>query len=343
MATKPAATVENAIKTMKIAFFDTHKYEKPFFENENKKYNFTINWLSPRLTRETVELAKGHDVVCSFVEDQIDAPTIEILKTLGVKMLALRCAGYNHLDLPMAKKAGLRVSRVPDYSPYAVAEHALALLMTLNRKTHRAYARVRELNFSLEGLMGFDLHGKSVGVIGTGKIGTVFCEIMQAFGCQVYAYDPHPSEKLKAKGVQYVSLSDLLQWSDIISLHVPLTPETKHLIDAKALAKMKKGVIIINTGRGALIDTKELIESLKTNHIGAAGLDVYEEEEGIFFHDLSGHILQDDNLSRLLTFPNVLITSHQAFLTSDALKNIAETTLKNVNCFAQNQSSPNDL
>lgn len=328
---------------MKIAFFSTHKYEVDVFHRANSPYNFEFTWLEAHLTPQTAELASGHDVVCAFVEDQLNREVISILKEKGIRLIALRSAGFNHVDMEAAKEMGISVVRVPEYSPHAIAEHAVALILNLNRRIHRSYQRVRELNFSLEGLVGFDLYKKTVGVIGTGKIGAAFSEIMLGFGCQVLASDMVESEELKAKGVTYTDFDTILAESDIISLHIPLTPNTHHLIDAQAIKKMKAGVLIINTGRGGLIETSALTDALKGRRIGGAGLDVYEEEEGVFFHDLSEHGLQDDTLARLLTFPNVLITSHQAFLTHEALNSIAETTLYNVDCFRQGKKSKNEV
>lgn len=311
---------------MKLAFFDTHRFEREAFEAANGSFGISIGWFEPRLTPETAALAAGHAAVCAFVNDQLSAPTLERLAGLGIRLVALRSAGFNHVDLAAAARLGLRVVRVPEYSPYAVAEHTIALALMLNRKLHRAYARVREGNFSLEGLVGFDLHGKVAGVIGTGRIGVAAARILLGFGCRVLAYDMHPSSELSSLGVRYVDLPELYAASDLISLHVPLTPATHHLVDEAALARMKRGVMLLNTGRGALIDTRALIAALKRGHVGGAALDVYEEEEGIFFRDLSDKVLQDDVLARLLTFPNVVITAHQAFLTREALENIARTT-----------------
>jgi D-lactate dehydrogenase len=272
------------------------------------------------------------------VNDHLDEETLAILSQGGVRLIALRSAGFNHVDLAAAARLGLRVVRVPEYSPHAVAEHAVALMMALNRQTHRAFNRVREANFSLEGLSGFDVFGKTVGIVGTGRIGAVLARIMSGFGCEVLAYDPRPNPRLVAElNVTYVQPSELYRRSDILSLHVPLTPETHHLIDGAVLSSMKRGAMLINTSRGALIDTRALIEALKREHLGAAGLDVYEEEEGVFFKDLSHRVLQDDVLARLLTFPNVLITSHQGFLTREALSNIAETVLSAVSAFERGE------
>ncbi len=327
---------------MKIAMFDTHRFDRDAFEIANQRFSHQLTFLEPRLTRDTAMLAAGFPVVCSFVNDRIDRDTLSILHANGVRLIALRSAGYNHVDLSECSRLDLPVVRVPEYSPYAVAEHAVALILTLNRKTHRAHARVREANFSLDGLVGFDLHGKTVGVIGTGRIGAVMLRIMRGFGCRLLAHDLAPDIRLTEElGASYVELPEIFRESDVISLHVPLTPATRHLIDASALGHMKPGVLLINTGRGALIDTPSLVAALKRGQIGGAGLDVYEEEEGVFFHDMSEQVLQDDVLARLLTFPNTLVTSHQGFLTREALANIAETTLANVRAFELGQSLEN--
>jgi D-lactate dehydrogenase len=327
---------------MKIAMFDTHRYDRESFEAANAKFGHSIAFLETRLTRDTARLAQGHEVVCSFVNDRVDAQALRLLREGGTRLIALRSAGYNHVDLAAAAGLGLPVVRVPEYSPHAVAEHAVALVLALNRKIHRAYARVREWNFSLDGLVGFDLHGKVVGIVGTGRIGRAAARIFRGFGCSVLAFDLRPDAGFVSDpGVRYVDLAQLFHESDVISLHVPLTPQTHHVIDAAALAAMKPGVLLVNTGRGALIDSRALIAALKSGHLGAAGLDVYEEEEGVFFQDLSNRVLQDDVLARLLTFPNVLVTSHQAFLTREALANIAHVTLANVTAFEQNQPLQN--
>ena len=328
---------------MKIAFFDTHGFERDVFQKENEKFNYEIAFFETRLTEQTANLASGYTCVCAFVNDRLDEKTLQIISTGGTRLIALRSAGFNHVNLGYTNKLGLRVVRVPEYSPHAVAEHAVALILSLNRKIHRAYNRVREGNFSLDGLVGFDLYKKTVGVVGTGRIGSVMAKILSGFGCNVVAYDLMQNSKLVEMGVQYLSLSELLQKSDIVSLHVPLTPETHHLINEKALSLTKRGVMLINTGRGALIDTRALIQSLKSGHIRYAGLDVYEEEEGLFFEDLSEQILQDDQLARLLTFPNVLLTSHQAFLTEEALGNIAQTTLQNISDFENGRNLSNEI
>ena len=319
---------------MHVAVFDTHRFDRDAFEAANVRYGHTLRYFEPRLTRETAALAAGFAGVCSFVNDRVDANAIGVLGEGGVRLIALRSAGFNHVDLTAAAAAGLTVVRVPEYSPYAVAEHAVALMLALNRKTHRAYNRVREGNFALDGLVGFDLHGKTAGIVGTGRIGAALLRILHGFGCRLLAVDLRADQTLVAElGVRYVDLPHLWSAADIISLHVPLTPDTRHLIDATAIASMKRGVMLINTGRGALIDTQALVAALKRGHIGAAGLDVYEEEEAIFFRDLSDQVLQDDVLARLLTFPNTLVTSHQGFLTREALANIAETTLASVQAF----------
>jgi len=329
---------------MRIAVFDTHSFDKAALTVANERHGFDLAFFEARLTMSTAGLATGFPVICPFVNDRLDADALTVLRDGGVRLIALRSAGYNHVDLQAAEDRGLAVVRVPEYSPYAVAEHAVGLILTLNRKIHRAFNRVREANFSLDGLVGFDLHGKTVGLIGTGRIGSVMAAIMRGFGCRVIAFDVEPKPDLAADlQVRYVDLPELYRESDIVSLHVPLLPATHHLIDAAALHAMKPGVMLINTGRGALIDTRALIGALKQERIGAAALDVYEEEEGVFFRDLSDRVLQDDVLARLLTFPNVLITAHQAFLTREALANIAETTLANVRAFADGEPLVNEV
>jgi D-lactate dehydrogenase len=330
---------------MRVAVFDTHRFDREALEGANRRHRHELSFFEPRLTRETAMLAAGFEAVCSFVNDRLDEEALAILQRESVRLIALRSAGHNHVDLEAAARLGLAVVRVPEYSPYAVAEHAVALVLTLNRKTHRAYGRVREANFSLDGLVGFDLHGKTVGVIGTGRIGTVFLRIMHGFGCRLLAFDQKPDARLSSDlGVRFVELAELLRISDIVSLHVPLTTGTRHIIDRAALAQMKPGVMLVNTGRGALIDTQALVAALnKRGHVGAAGLDVYEEEEGVFFKDLSDRVLQDDVLARLLTFPNTLITSHQGFLTAEALANIAETTLANIGAFERGEALANQV
>ena len=317
------------------AVFDTKPYDREPLVLAADGHPVAWHFLEFRLTRETAPLAADAKAVCVFVNDQLDRPCLEALAAQGVKLVALRCTGFNNVDVAAAKALGLAVTRVPVYSPYAVAEHAVALLLTLNRKIHRAYNRVRELNFSLHGLVGFDLHGKTAGIVGTGKIGRIVAQILRGFGMKVLAYDPFPNrEWATAQGVEYVDASSLAGFSDVISLHVPLLPETRHIIRQETIDLMKPGAIVINVSRGALIDTTALIEALKRGKLGGVALDVYEEEEGIFFEDLSGQVLQDDELARLLTFPNVLITSHQAFLTREALADIARTTVANLTALA---------
>jgi len=329
---------------MKIAVFDTHKFERPVFEELNQGFGHEITYFEPRLTVETAKLANGFSCVCLFTNDCVNASVLEKLKQEGVQLIALRSAGFNHVDIPAAVKLGLKVVRVPAYSPHAVAEHAVAMIMSLNRKICRASARVHDLNFSLDGLVGFDLFGKTVGIIGTGRIGSVMAKIMAGFGCRVLAFDQAPNPGLvEDLGVKYVSLDELYRLSDIITLHIPFTPAMKHLLNAAAFEKMKKGVMIINTGRGALIDAKDLIDALKRSQVGFAGLDVYEEEENVFFQDFSEKVLQDDVLARLMTFPNVLITAHQAFLTREALHNIVQTTLQNVRTFESGRPLLNEV
>lgn len=329
---------------MKIAFFSAHRFEKNYFIEANQIGGHDIQFYDPALNQLTAPLAQGYDCVCCFVTDSLNKETLQILKNGGVRLIALRSAGYNNVDLEAANAMDLTVVRVPAYSPNAVAEYAVGLLLSLNRKIHKAYIRVHEQNFSLEGLVGFDLYQKTVGVIGAGKIGSVFATIMNGFGCSVLICDPKPNPELISKDfARLVSLDELYKKSDIISLHVPLLPETKHMIDARALAKMKRGVYLLNTGRGALIESHALIETLKSGHLGGAALDVYEEEEGIFFQDLSDQVLQDDLLIRLLSFPNVLLTSHQAFLTREALKKIASVTLQNISDFAAHRSLFNQV
>jgi len=329
---------------MRIAVFDTRRYDREAFEHANASFGYDLVFFEPRLTRQTASLGAGFDVICPFVNDRVDRDALGVLESANVRLIALRSAGYNHVDLAAAASLQLPVVRVPEYSPYAVAEHAVALLLTLNRKIHRAHVRVREGNFALDGLVGFDLHGKTVGICGTGKIGSVAVRIFAGFGCEVIAHDLRPSEILVREfGVRYVTLPELYERSDILSLHTPLTPATHHQIDGAAFARMKRGVVLVNTGRGAVIDSRALIAALKTGHLGGAALDVYEEEEGVFFEDLSDRVLQDDVLARLLTFPNVLITAHQGFLTHEALDNIATTTLDNVRAFERGEPLRNEV
>lgn len=308
----------------------------PGFDRYSAGTGLEIKYFETKLTEDTVSLAAGFDGVCVFVNDLVNEAVVNRLQELGVKVLALRCAGYNNVDLKAAK-GKLKVFRVPAYSPYAVAEHAMALLLTVNRRTHKAYIRTKEFNFSLAGLSGFDLHGKTVGIIGTGKIGRVFADICRGFGMEILAYDKYPNPET---GLRYVSLEELFAKSDIISLHCPLTEETHHLINRESIAGMKPGVVIVNTSRGGLVDTDALIEGIKSKQVGAACLDVYEEEGDVFYEDFSGHILRDDKLVRLIAMPNVIVTSHQAFLTEEALDNIAQTTVENLLKFSQGIPSP---
>ena len=325
---------------IEVAFFDAKAYDKPSFDRYGSLQDVRFKYLETKLNEDTVDLARGCDAVCVFVNDTVNAAVIDRLYEYGVRLIALRSAGYNNVDL-RAAFGKIHVVHVPAYSPYAVAEHAIALLLTSVRRIHKAYNRTREFNFSLNGLTGFDFHGKTVGVVGTGKIGRIFIDICRGFGMNVIAYDRFPAQ---ASGITYVSLEELLEQSDIISLHCPLTDETRHMINAEAIGKMKKGVVIVNTSRGALIDAEALLEGIKARKIGAACLDVYEEEADVFFEDRSGHILNDDLLSRLISMPNVIVTSHQAFLTEEALNNIAETTVSNIlSCFEKDGMCDNEL
>lgn len=316
---------------MKVACFSTKSYDKEGFDRLLPEYGHEFTYLELKLDEKTVSLAEGFDAVCSFVNDHLDEAVLNKLAQMKITNIVLRCAGYNQVDLKKAAELGIRICRVPAYSPEAVAEHAVALLLTLSRKTHKAYNRVRENNFSLEGLTGFNINGKTVGVIGTGAIGSAFCRIMKGFGCKILAYDLFENKDLKNSGVTYVSLEDLLKQSAIISLHCPLTPQTQHLINGKTISLMPEGVVLINTSRGALIETKAVIRALKKRKIGYLGIDVYEQEEHIFFRNLSEEILMDEEIARLMTFPNVLITGHQAFLTKEALAQISKVTLENLN------------
>lgn len=321
---------------MKVAIFSTKSYDQTFLSVANQAHGHELVYFESRLTVDTAALAKGFPVVCAFVNDQLNEAVLQILSDNGTQLIALRSAGFNHVDLSAAERLNLTVVRVPAYSPYAVAEHTLAIILGLNRKLYRAYNRVREGNFSLEGLLGFDLHGKTVGVIGSGKIGMIFANIMSSMGCQVLLYDPYPNQVLTGS-MRYVELEQLYPTSDIISLHCPLTPGTYHLINRQALHQMKDGVMLINTSRGKLVDTQAVIVALKTGKIGNLGLDVYEEEGDLFFDDLSNEVIHDDLFMRLLTFPNVLITGHQGFFTKEALSNIAEVTLGNVTAYETGQ------
>ncbi len=327
----------------RIFFYDSKPYDQRVFDAANQKYGFDIQYFDGHLTAKTASLSKDSHVVCAFVNDSIDKHNINILKKSGIELIALRSAGYNNVDLKAAYK-NIHVVRVPAYSPHAVAEHAMALIMTLNRKTHRAYYRTRDGNFSINGFLGFDMYGKTLGVLGTGKIGKCLIDIALGFGMKVLAYDKYPDSVYAEKdNVQYVSLEKLYEKSDIISLHCPLSKETYHLINKKSIAQMKKGVFIINTSRGKIIETESLIHGLKEKQVGAAGLDVYEEESQYFFEDFSSEMISDDTLARLLTFPNVLVTSHQGFFTREALKNIAQTTLQNIQDFYQGKYLENEI
>lgn len=326
---------------MQVAVFSTKPYDRQFFAAANEAQQHALTFFEPRLTLETCALASGFPAVCVFVNDQLNRQVLSQLAEGGTRLLALRCAGFNNVDLVAAQELGFTAVRVPAYSPYAVAEHTIALILALNRKIYRAYSRVREGNFALEGLLGFDLHGRTAGVVGTGRIGAVAAKILSGFGCRLLAHDPFPNAEVLALGAEYVALPVLLRDSDIVTLHCPLVPETHHLINAETLSHFKPGAMLINTSRGALIDTSAVIRGLKSGKIGALGLDVYEEEADMFFEDLSNHMLQDDVFARLLTFPNVVITGHQAFFTREALTAIAETTLANIADFAAGQPCAN--
>lgn len=328
---------------MPIAVFSAKPYDRRFLDAANAAFGHELRYLEPRLTAATAPLAAGASTVSVFVHDEVDAQAIGRLAADGTRHLALRCAGFNHVDLRAAVAHGLTVTRVPAYSPYAVAEHTVGLMLTLNRKLHRAYNRVREGNFALDGLLGFDFYGKTVGIVGTGRIGTVTARILHGFGCTLLAYDPHPNDECLHLGVQYVELKELLGAADIVTLHCPLTPQTHHLIDADAIARMKPGVMLINTSRGALVDSPAVVDALKAERIGLLGMDVYEEEADLFFEDLSDRVIQDDVFARLLTFPNVLITGHQAFFTHEAMQRIAQTTLENTRRIEAGQTCENCL
>lgn len=326
---------------MKISFFSTQPYDRTYFERF--KGELQIRFLEPQLDETTVNLAQGSHAVCVFVNDRLNAEVLEQLASMQIQLVALRCAGFNNVDIEAAKRLHITVVRVPAYSPYAVAEHALALMLTLNRKTHKAYNRVREGNFSLDRLTGFDMHGKTVGVVGTGKIGQVMCAILLGLGCRVLAFDLVAHAPTEALGVTYVPLINLLEQSDIITLHCPLNEHTKHLINETSIARMKPGAMLINTSRGGLIDTRAAIHGLKSGQIGYLGLDVYEQEEKLFFHDLSENVIQDDRILRLLSFPNVLITAHQGFFTDEALTQIARVTIQNIQDVIAGKTSENQV
>ncbi|MEM0941364.1 MAG: 2-hydroxyacid dehydrogenase [Bacteroidota bacterium] len=327
----------------KIGVYSVKPYDKKFLLEAGKGHDLEFHFFEDALSEDMASFIRGFKIICLFVNDKVSQPVIEKLASQNVKLIALRCAGFNNVDMKAAAQQGIKVVRVPAYSPYAVAEHTLAMILTLNRKTHRAFNRVRENNFSLNGLMGFDLNGKTVGVIGTGKIGQIFCKIMLGLNCQVIAFDPFPSEEMQTLGVKYHTFEEIFRQSDILSLQCPLTDETQHLINDDSISKMKDGVMLINTSRGGLIDTEALIRSLKSQKIGFLGIDVYEQEENLFFNDLSDQIIQDDLIMRLITFPNVLITAHQAFFTENALRNIAETTVMNINQFLAGGTLENEV
>ena len=314
---------------MKITFFSAQPYDKIFFNQQNEQFGFELEYFETHLGPHIVEAISHTDAVCVFVNDKVNAEVMQVLANKGVKIIALRCAGFNNVDVEAAKQHNIKVCRVPAYSPQAVAEHAVAMMLTLNRKTHKAYNRVREQNFALNGLLGFDVYGKTVGVIGTGNIGNAFCKIMLGFGCRVLAFDLLVNKELETLGVEYKPLIELFEAADIVSLHCPLNEQTKHLINQQTIAMMKKGVMLINTSRGGLVNTKDVVAALKNGTIGYLGIDVYEQEDKLFFKDLSGSIIEDDTIQRLMSFPNVLITAHQAFFTNEALTQIASTTINN--------------
>jgi D-lactate dehydrogenase len=328
---------------MKIAVFSTKPYDQEYFEKYSNENDYTFSFFETALNKTTANLSDGFDVICAFVNDKVDKNTIEVLANNGIRLIAMRCAGFNNVDIQSAKKHQIKVVRVPAYSPEAVAEHSVALIMTLNRKTHKAYNRVREGNFSLKNLIGFNLHGKVVGVIGTGQIGIAFCKIMKGFGCRLLAYDIAESQALLDMGVEYLPMEEVFQQADIISLHCPLNQSTKHMVNKGSLEQMKDGVMIINTSRGALINTADAIEGLTKKKIGYLGIDVYEQEENLFFEDLSESIIQDDDILRLNSFPNVLITSHQAYFTKEAMDQITVITLDNIRAFENNEPLANEV
>jgi len=328
---------------MRVSFFSAQKYDQRFFDAANQHFGFSLDYQEAGLSATTARLAEGADAVCAFVNDTLDAECLQELKQLGIRFIALRCAGFNQVDLHEAKQLGLEVVRVPAYSPEAVAEHTLALILTLNRHTHRAFNRVRENNFQLNGLLGFNLHGRKVGLVGTGQIGLAVARILKGFGCELLGYDPYPNPEFVELGGRYTELDRLYAASDVISLHCPLTPENHHLINGHALSRMKKGVMLVNTSRGGLVDTSAAIAALKSGRLGYLALDVYEQEGDVFFRDCSDEIPSDDLLSRLMTFPNVLVTGHQGFFTEEALTQIAEVTLDNLEQLRQGQEPVNEL
>ncbi len=328
---------------MKLTFFSTQSYDKLSFEEHNKRFGFSIEFFEVSLNDKSVNLIQSSEAICVFVNDRVTRPVIELLAAKGVKIIALRCAGFNNVDLHAAAEHNIKIVRVPAYSPHAVAEHAVAMILALNRKTHKAYNRIREQNFSLAGLMGFDLFGKTIGVIGTGNIGQVFAKIMLGFGCTVVAYDVKEHENMIQAGVAYCPLEEVLSRSDVLSLHCPLNEKTRYLISKDTIIKMKPGAMLINTSRGGLINTQSVISALKTGQLGALGIDVYEQEESLFFRDLSEHIIEDDTITRLMSFHNVLITAHQGFFTKEAMDQIAETTLSNLKGFDAGTVLPNEV
>jgi D-lactate dehydrogenase len=328
---------------MKVAVFSTKSYDRTFFDAANQNHPHELVFFEPRLTADTAKLAAGFPAVCAFIHDHLDESALKILSSQGTHLIALRAAGFNNVDLAIAQQLGLTVVRVPAYSPYAIAEHAVGLILMLNRKLHRAYNRTRDDNFALAGLLGFDLHGSTVGIIGTGKIGFCFAKIMNGFGCNLLAYDVSQNPACLELGVKYVELPELLSASDVVSLHCPLMPETHHLINPESLQHLKPGAMLINTSRGGLIDTRAVIQAIKSGTIGTFGTDVYEEEENLFFEDRSDTIIQDDTFQLLQSFPNVVITAHQGFFTRNALQEIAETTLANITNFAEGRPCPNAI
>ena len=336
-------TPNSSFSIMRIAVFSTKSYDREYLDRFNAEAKHELVYFEAPLNANTGNLTQGFEGVCAFVNDKLDKATINAIAVNGIRVIVLRCAGFNNVDLDAAKKNGIRVLRVPAYSPEAVAEHAVALMMTLARKTHKAYNRVRENNFSLERLNGFNIYGKTVGVIGTGRIGIAFCRIMMGFGAKLIAYDVYESEELRASGVEYRSLDDVMRLSDIISLHCPLNPATKYLVNKSTIGEMKKGVMLINTSRGGLINTRDVLIGLKQGKIGYLGIDVYEQEEKLFFEDLSESIIEDDMIGRLMSFPNVLITSHQGFFTNEALEQIAYTTISNISDFESGKANANEV
>jgi D-lactate dehydrogenase len=328
---------------MKIAVFSAKRYDREYLDAANVAQGHTLKYHEAPLDLDTVHLAAGYDAVCIFVNDKADAEVLAQLKAGGTGLVALRCTGFNNVDLKAAAQLGVKVVRVTDYSPYSVAEHAVALLLAINRKIHRAYNRTRDSNFALDGLMGFDLHGRSVAVIGTGKIGRVFTKIMVGFGCNVIGYDKYPSKEFEELGGHYAQPGEIGRDADIVSLHAPLTPETYHIINADTIARAKRGALLINTSRGGLVDTEAVIEGLKSGQIGGFAADVYEQEAGLFFRDLSSVVVTDDVLQRLISFPNVIITGHQAFFTQEAITTICETTLKSATEFQNGQQLSNEI